>query len=187
MGSTSKDDRNKIPLERSVPLYMLHNTPKGRAVHAAAPIPSGTTIDTCPVLILSPHENSAHIEKTSLYHYTYNWPSPSLTNGSNNNNTNTNSHGRTQAVVFGLGSMFNHSSQRQNVGWMRDLEREVVVYRALRDIGEGEELCISYGDHLTFEDADASLSEGGDGEGEEEESGESVLDRIQLDDETLPS
>ncbi len=80
--------------------------------------------------------------------------------------------------------MFNHSSQRQNVGWMRDLEREVVVYRALRDIGRDEELCISYGDHLTFEDADASL-EGGDGG--EEESGESVLDRIQLDDETLPS
>ena len=80
--------------------------------------------------------------------------------------------------------MFNHSSQRQNVGWMRDLEREVVVYRALRDIGRDEELCISYGDHLTFEDADASL-EGG--VGGEEESGEDVLDRIQLDDETLPS
>ncbi|TKA42441.1 hypothetical protein B0A54_06891 [Friedmanniomyces endolithicus] len=171
MGSTREEARNRIPLERSVPLYMLHNTPKGRAVHAAAPIPSGTTTDTCPVLILSRQENTAHIEKTSLYHYTYNWPLPNT--------------GKTQAVVFGLGSMFNHSSQRQNVGWMRDLEREVVVYKALRDIGQDEELCISYGDHLTFEDADAPL-EGGYGEGEEE-SGESVLDRIQLDDETLPS
>lgn len=50
--------------------------------------------------------------------------------------------------------MFNHSHMDQNVGWTRELENELVVYRALRDIREGEELCISYGDHLTFIDAD---------------------------------
>lgn len=76
-----------------------------------------------------------------------------------------------QAVIFGLGSMFNHSTQEQNVGWMRDLRRQVITYRALRDIPTGEELCklrnsidnarmltdlgISYGSHLTFKDADA--------------------------------
>ena len=53
--------------------------------------------------------------------------------------------------------MFNHSTQDQNVGWTRDLEHQLVVYRALRDIAKGEELCISYGDHLTFVDADAAL------------------------------
>lgn len=72
--------------------------------------------------------------------------------------------------------MFNHSTQDQNVGWTRDLKNELVVYRALRDIRQGEELCISYGDHLTFVDADKpqdeTLSEG---------SGEDMLDRIQLD------
>lgn len=49
----------------------------------------------------------------------------------------------TQAVVLGLGSMFNHSAQFQNVGWERDLVKEVVVYKALRDIQPGEELCES--------------------------------------------
>jgi hypothetical protein len=47
----------------------------------------------------------------------------------------------TQAVVFGLGSMFNHSTQEQNIGWMRDLSRKLIVYRTLRDIRAGEELC----------------------------------------------
>jgi len=50
--------------------------------------------------------------------------------------------------------MFNHSHMDQNVGWTRELENKLVVYRALRHIREGEELCISYGDHLTFIDAD---------------------------------
>ena len=46
----------------------------------------------------------------------------------------------TQAVVFGLGSMFNHSRD-QNVGWERDVEKQVVTYIALRAIKAGEELC----------------------------------------------
>ena len=71
--------------------------------------------------------------------------------------------------------MFNHSSQHQNVGWTRDLQNQLVVYRALRDIAEGEELCISYGDRLTFVDADAPA------EDESENSAEDVLGRIQLD------
>jgi SET domain-containing protein len=46
-----------------------------------------------------------------------------------------------QAVVFGLGSMFNHSRVKQNVGWTRDKEHKLIRYRALRDIESGEELC----------------------------------------------
>lgn len=67
--------------------------------------------------------------------------------------------GKTQAVVFGLGSMFNHSTKGQNVGWERDLMHDLVIYRALRDINEGEELCISYGNHLTFVDVDRARTD----------------------------
>jgi SET domain-containing protein len=62
-----------------------------------------------------------------------------------------------QAVVFGLGSMFNHSTQDQNVVWERDNEHRIITYRAWRDILAGEELCISYGSHLTFKDADTPV------------------------------
>ena len=50
--------------------------------------------------------------------------------------------------------MFNHGVRRQNVGWTRDLQRQVVVYKALRDIEPGQELLISYGPQLTFVDVD---------------------------------
>jgi SET domain-containing protein len=75
-----------------------------------------------------------------------NWPSSESTKGENK---------IAQAVVFGLGSMFNHSTQDQNVVWDRDTSRLIITYRAWRDIRAGEELCISYGSHLTFKDADA--------------------------------
>lgn len=80
---------------------------------------------------------------------------------------------RTQAVVFGLGSMFNHSSTEQNVYWERDFLARCVTYRALRDIEAGEELCISYG-RLWFADSDADYSNVNDGDGLE------ALSRIDL-------
>lgn len=46
-----------------------------------------------------------------------------------------------QAVILGLGSMFNHSTQDQNVIWERDPDRLIITYRALYDIPVGEELC----------------------------------------------
>ncbi|RMY49952.1 hypothetical protein D0865_07187 [Hortaea werneckii] len=126
-----------VSLQRSAPLYLINNTPKGRAVFAGRDIPSGSIIDICPVLMLDPVENVEHVEKTVLYHYTYNWPMTDPASGKPK---------KTQAVILGLGSMFNHSTEDQNVGWKRDLENGLVVYRALRDVKE---------DHLTFVDADS--------------------------------
>jgi len=64
---------------------------------------------------------------------------------------------KTQAIILGLGSLFNHSTLNQNVGWTRDIENRLIIYTALRNIRRGEELCISYGDRLTFVDADARI------------------------------
>jgi SET domain-containing protein len=73
--------------------------------------------------------------------------------------------------------MFNHSARRQNVGWKRNLEAQVVVYTALRDIQEGEELLISYGPHLTFVDVEEAAVT----EAREEERAEDVLGAIEVD------
>lgn len=56
--------------------------------------------------------------------------------------------------------MFNHSRNHQNIGWKRDVDNQLIIYYALRDINEGEELCISYGDRLTFEDVDERNTNG---------------------------
>ncbi|KAF2272714.1 protein methyltransferase [Westerdykella ornata] len=147
-------------LHRCPNLVIKSDTPKGRGVFASAPIPAKTIIDVCPVLVLGLEENKEHIEKSSLYHYTYNWPIPisspspssSSPSPSGPHSPKTETH---QALILGLGSMFNHSTHSQNVVWERDIVRQIVTYRALRDIAEGEELCISYGSHLTFKDVDA--------------------------------
>lgn len=66
----------------------------------------------------------------------------------------TGKHTTTQAVVLGLGSMFNHSTARPNVGWERDLSKTCMRYFALQDIRAGEELCINYG-RFSFVDEDS--------------------------------
>ncbi|RMZ92286.1 hypothetical protein DV736_g469, partial [Chaetothyriales sp. CBS 134916] len=136
------------PLKRANGLILVLDTPKGRGVFASQRIEQGTVIDTSPVLIFSEAEVKNHLEHTCLNHYTYNWPSP------------INSRNTTQALALGLGSLFNHSTLHQNVGWRRDLAIECIVYTALRDIEVGQELCISYGNgRLWFEDADANHDE----------------------------
>jgi SET domain-containing protein len=70
--------------------------------------------------------------------------------------------------------MFNHSTQEQNVVWERDAARLIITYRASRDIAAGEELCISYGSHLTFKDADAPVPSPPESEIE-------LLNQIQID------
>lgn len=81
--------------------------------------------------------------------------------------------------------MFNHSTLHQNVGWKRDLDAKVIVYRALRDIRQGEELCISYGEqeHLTFRDVEAEEERRRRKLEEESEDPGAVLARIGLGDE----
>ena len=79
----------------------------------------------------------------------------------------------TQAVVLGLGSMFNHSTRDQNVVWKRDLKAQTVTYRALQNIKAGEELCISYG-KLWFVDSDME-------EEVVEGDGSDLLNRIDVD------
>ena len=73
---------------------------------------------------------------------------------------------QTQAVALGLGSLFNHSSLQQNVGWSRDLSGQCIVYKALRDIRAGEELCINYG-KLWFVDADEEQPQQGDNDNDD--------------------
>ena len=51
--------------------------------------------------------------------------------------------------------MFNHM-RLPNVGWERDIPSQSIRYFTVRDIMEGEELCISYGPKLWFDDADGS-------------------------------
>ncbi|PSS27183.1 hypothetical protein M430DRAFT_268437, partial [Amorphotheca resinae ATCC 22711] len=129
----------------------------GRGVFASRDIPAHTVLEVSPVLVLDPIQNADHVCKTELYNYTYNWPyTPSDKVQSHDSPKLPTT---TQAVVFGLGSMFNHSNLRQNVGWERDFKNRLITYTALREIKAGEELCISYGPRLTFKDTEEAEAE----------------------------
>ncbi|TID13810.1 protein methyltransferase [Venturia nashicola] len=123
---------SNMTMDRVAGLELRLDTPKGRGIFTSIPIPHHTIIETCPILVL-PSTDPGRSTESTLYHYTYNWP---VTRG-----TKTTIE---QAIILGLGSMFNHSTLHQNVGWERDIARGVVVYKALRDINEGEELCQSH-------------------------------------------
>lgn len=127
---------------------------------AAAHIPARTVVDVCPVLVLDPCENEQHIQTTVLHHYTYTWPTPGHSRLSTDSPPWT-VWPRTQAIVLGLGSLFNHSShpRRHNTGWTRNIAAETVTYVTLRDVDAGEELCISYGSRLTFDNVEEGLSD----------------------------
>ncbi|TVY73456.1 SET domain-containing protein [Lachnellula suecica] len=144
-----------IQLTRAEGLVLVLETPKGRGVFASKDIPARTVLEVCPVLVLDPVENKEYIEKTDLYNYTYNWPYTPTGNGKDHLKGSEKPPTTTQAVILGLGSMFNHSNIQQNVGWERDIANRLITYTALRDIKEGEELCISYGQRLTFQDTEA--------------------------------
>jgi uncharacterized protein len=151
MQHTVSPTNSRLALERAPGLTLIDDTPKGRGVFASQPIPARTVIEVCPVLILDPAEVKEHIGHTILHHYTYNWP---WRDGSS-----------TQAIILGLGSMFNHSTYGQNVAWTRDVANKCIVYTTLRDIKVGEELCISYGNgRLWFKDAEMTESTDQDGE-----------------------
>lgn len=128
-----------VPQKRIISDNKLNS---GRGVFASKLIQKGTIVDISPVLIFTKDEVEKHTSQTCLQHYTYYWPDPA-------------GGAQTQAVALGLGSMFNHSQQRQNVIWSRNVGAGTIVYKAHRDILAGEELCISYGSaRLWFKDTD---------------------------------
>ncbi|GJJ71211.1 hypothetical protein EMPS_03561 [Entomortierella parvispora] len=131
-----------IPLFNQASLVIQDCGLKGRGVVTRLQIPARTVIDISPILLFPTDEYTAHGQYTQLDHYTYRWQGG-------------------MALAMGLGSMFNHSN-KPNVGFQRDFVNKLIRYSALRDIEEGEELCISYGPNLWFpdmEDEEESIRE----------------------------
>jgi uncharacterized protein len=99
---------------------------KGRGVFTSQAIKKGTEVEVVPVLTI-PVKQTKHLDETRLLHYYFKW-------------------GKTEkmgAIFLGYGSVYNHSYQ-PNVESRMDLEKEIAVFSAIRDIKAGEELLINY-------------------------------------------
>lgn len=136
--------------------------PKG-VLFATRAIATGVVVDISPVLILPPHES---LEGTTLAHYTHTWPSEGdilMADDRNASDTVVSVDGNLpkvsrQALVLGLARMFNHK-RIPNMACERDIPLQSIQYFTLRDIIEGEELCISYGPRPWSKDVDGAEKE----------------------------
>lgn len=98
---------------------------KGLGIFACRDIRTNEMIESCPVLPLTPTERK-ECEKTILNHYIYPWRST-----------------RSASVVFGYGSIINHSFT-PNADWYQNFDTQRMEYRALRPIKTGEEITVNY-------------------------------------------
>lgn len=95
-----------------------------RGVVATELIKPGEIIEEAPVIIIPKNEYDL-IEKTVISDYYYEW------------------EGYVSALALGLGSLYNHSFD-PNAVYERDMDRILIVYKAIKEIKPGEEITINY-------------------------------------------
>jgi uncharacterized protein len=98
---------------------------KGKGVFAMKSFKPGDLIEKAPVLKLTPTERK-QVEKTEMLRYVYPWRST-----------------RSAAVVWGYGSIYNHSYE-PNADWKQNFRDNTMVYKAIKPIKKGEEILVNY-------------------------------------------
>ncbi|KAI9596426.1 hypothetical protein BDF19DRAFT_439034 [Syncephalis fuscata] len=124
-------DQDQVLLaDRRAPLVIRQDADRGRGIYTTTELPAHTLIDVAPVLLMSEL-------RPPFDHYTFCWPGP-----------------RPHALALGIGSLLNHSAE-PNAYFLRDIPNGLVRFFTLKPVPAGEELFISYGENLWFDDADA--------------------------------
>jgi uncharacterized protein len=98
---------------------------RGNGVFALKNFKKGDIIEKCPIITMRPKERN-FLEETLMAYYVYPWKSLNDC-----------------AVVFGYGSIYNHSYE-PNAKWVRDYKNQKMVYKATADIKKGSEITINY-------------------------------------------
>ncbi len=107
------------------PIEIKRTPNKGLGVFALKDFKEDEIIENCPVLIFDT-KGRKNLEKTLLSHYIYPWRST-----------------RGAALVFGYGSIYNHSYS-PNADWKQNFKTNSMVYRAIKNIKKGEEITVNY-------------------------------------------
>jgi SET domain-containing protein len=110
-------------MTQSDAVQMKRSIGKGRGVFARRAIKKGEIIETVPVLLIPAEAVVDGINNKWLGKYYYWWDKKTL------------------AVSLGYGSLYNHS-YKPNATYKHG--HASISYRALRNIPEGEEICINY-------------------------------------------
>lgn len=112
----------------------------GRGVFAKQTIGKNELIEKCPVIILSKEELFI-AAPTLISDYYFSWSERKFS----------------VAIVFGYGSMFNHS-KTPGAHFTPDIPSKTMLFSALRTIQKGEEIFIDYGEKLIREKSNPSVA-----------------------------
>jgi SET domain-containing protein len=110
-------------LPRAEHVYAAPSRRHGLGVFAAHRIMQGTIIERCPVLVVAA-QHVASLERSGMYGYLYEWDGDA-------------------GVALGFGCLYNHSFE-PNAEYEAWIDDKLVVVRALRTIGAGEEITLNY-------------------------------------------
>lgn len=105
-------------------LYIRKVRGMGRGVFAGRPFRKGEVIEVCPVIRV-PANAEGSVE--GLEYYVFQWGEG----------------GKELAVALGYGSLYNHSADA-NARFNPRTSKDDIVFRAERDIAEGEQIFIDY-------------------------------------------
>jgi len=107
-------------------LYVGSSDIEGRGVFCAHSLTTGDIIEICPVIVLDSSDLQL-IDNTGLYDYYWLWGEK-----------------RTMpAIVLGYGSLYNHSFT-PNAETEIEMDENQIIFRALKEIREHEEILIDY-------------------------------------------
>ena len=107
------------------PLYVRKARGMGRGVFAGRAYREGEVIEVCPVIPLA--EETVEAALGALDRYLFAWGKD----------------GERLAIALGYGSLYNHSPD-PNAGFTPRTATEDIVFRARRDIAEGEQILVDY-------------------------------------------
>lgn len=109
-----------------IPNLYIAQTDYGRGVFTAAPIPAGSVIEVCNVILI-PKAELPIIHKTVLHDYYFLWGQDM----------------QQCALALGYGSLYNHAIH-PNANFILDLGQDTIDIEAIKDIAAGEEITINY-------------------------------------------
>ena len=98
---------------------------KIRGLIAARYIKKNEIIESCPLILIDIASEGKHLEQTTLHKYYYEYNS------------------KYDCIVLGYGGLINHS-YTPNTKYTYDFKNKRIVYRALKDIKDGEEIVVNY-------------------------------------------
>lgn len=147
-------------------VFDIGEGPKGRGLFASTDIPPRYLIHVAPCVPILKDEYDRHMKHTVLEHYLFN-----------------DARSGNKLLALGYGSLFNHSSH-PNVDYRVNSEELSIEYRSgFQTIPKDEELCISYGSNLWFEDAERVGPSTESSDGDDEKDGVAAfLGRIEVGD-----